>query len=377
MVYLDYSATTPVNPEVLKTFDKVSLEYPGNANSLHELGRKSADLMNASVKQIADILNVNSDEIILTSGASEANNLAILGTILKYRNRGKHILTTKLEHSSVSETVKFLESFGYTIEYLNLLPDGKIDLEDLKNKLTNETVLVSICQVNSEIGIMQDINKIGEILKEYQRVIFHVDGTQAIGKIKVDLTNIDLYSFSGHKIYGLKGIGCLVKKRGIELVPIIHGGKSQTIYRSGTPMPALYASFAKALRLVYTDFDSKYSHIVKLHDFLINELLKIDLIHVNSNENSIPQIINFSIQGIKPETMLHALSEKDIYISTKTACSEDNSLSESVLALTKNKDLAKSSLRISISYLTTEEEIKYFLKVLQEKIGELSFQKGE
>ena len=377
MVYLDYSATTPVNPEVLKTFDKVSLEYPGNANSLHELGRKSADLMNASVKQIADILKVNSDEIILTSGASEANNLAILGTILKYRNRGKHILTTKLEHSSVSETVKFLESFGYTIEYLNLLPDGKIDLEDLKNKLTNETVLVSICQVNSEIGIMQDVNQIGEILKEYPRVIFHVDGTQAIGKIKVDLTNIDLYSFSGHKIYGLKGTGCLVKKRGIELVPIIHGGKSQTIYRSGTPMPALYASFAKALRLIYTDFDSKYSHIVKLHDFLINELLKIDLIHVNSNENSIPQIINFSIQGIKPETMLHALSEKDIYISTKTACSEDNSLSESVLALTKNKDLAKSSLRISISYLTTEEEIKYFLKVLQEKIKELSFQKGE
>ena len=377
MVYLDYSATTPVNPEVLKTFDKVSLEYPGNANSLHELGRKSADLMNASVKQIADILKVNSDEIILTSGASEANNLAILGTILKYRNRGKHILTTKLEHSSVSETVKFLESFGYMVEYLNLLPDGKIDLEDLKNKLTNETVLVSICQVNSEIGIMQDINKIGEILKEYQRVIFHVDGTQAIGKIKVDLTNIDLYSFSGHKIYGLKGIGCLVKKRGIELVPIIHGGKSQTIYRSGTPMPALYASFAKALRLIYTDFDSKYSHIVKLHDFLINELLKIDLIHVNSNENCIPQIINFSIQGIKPETMLHALSEKDIYISTKTACSEDNSLSESVLALTKNKDLAKSSLRISLSYLTTEEEIKYFLKVLQEKIKELSFQKGE
>ena len=377
MVYLDYSATTPVNPEVLKTFDKVSLEYPGNANSLHELGRKSADLMNASVKQIADILKVNSDEIILTSGASEANNLAILGTILKYRNRGKHILTTKLEHSSVSETVKFLESFGYTIEYLNLLPDGKIDLEDLKNKLTNETVLVSICQVNSEIGIIQDVNQIGEILKEYPKVIFHVDGTQAVGKIKVDLTNIDLYSFSGHKIYGLKGIGCLVKKRGIELVPIIHGGKSQTIYRSGTPMPALYASFAKALRLVYTDFDSKYSHIVKLHDFLINELLKIDLIHVNSNENSIPQIINFSIQGIKPETMLHALSEKDIYISTKTACSEDNSLSESVLALTKNKDLAKSSLRISISYLTTEEEIKYFLKVLQEKIGELSFQKGE
>ena len=377
MVYLDYSATTPVNPEVLKTFDKVSLEYPGNANSLHELGRKSADLMNASVKKIADILKVNSDEIILTSGASEANNLAIIGTILKYRNRGKHILTTKLEHSSVSETVKFLESFGYTVEYLNLLPDGKIDLEDLKNKLTNETVLVSICQVNSEIGIMQDVNQIGEILKEYQRVIFHVDGTQAIGKIKVDLTNIDLYSFSGHKIYGLKGIGCLVKKRGIELVPIIHGGKSQTIYRSGTPMPALYASFAKALRLVYTDFDSKYSHIVKLHDFLINELLKIDLIHVNSNENCIPQIINFSIQGIKPETMLHALSEKDIYISTKTACSEDNSLSESVLALTKNKDLAKSSLRISLSYLTTEEEIKYFLKVLQEKIKELSFQKGE
>ena len=377
MVYLDYSATTPVNPEVLKSFNKVVEEYPGNANSLHKLGMKSKGLMEASVRQIATLLGVREDEVIFTSGASEANNLALEGVCLKYKNRGKHIITTKLEHSSVLDTVSFLEKEGYVVDYVNILENGKIDLSDLENKIKEDTFLVSINHVNSEIGIIQDVNMIGELLKKYPKIIFHVDGTQAIGKIKVDLSNIDLYSFSSHKIYGLNGVGCLIKKRNIELEPIIHGGKSQSIYRSGTPTHAMYASFAKALKLVLNDFDIKYNHVLNLNKRIREDLETIDNVHINSCKECVPHILNISILGIKPETMLHALAESDIYISTKTACSIDNSMSLSVFELTKDKDLAKTSIRISLSYLTTFEEIEYFLKVFKEKIVELSFMKGE
>ena len=377
MVYLDYSATTPVNPEVLKSFEKVVREYPGNANSLHKLGMKSFHLLDASCKQVASLMGVSKEEVIFTSGASEANNLAIVGTVLKYKNRGKHLLTTKLEHSSILETMAFLKTLGYEIEYINLLPNGKIDFNDLQNKLRDDTLLVSIHHVNSEIGIKQDVNEIGKILKQYPKVIFHVDGTQAVGKIPVSLENIDLYSFSSHKIYGLNGIGALIKKRPIELEPIIHGGKSQTIYRSGTPTHALSASFAKALKLVLEDFDNKYNYVLKLNKRIREFLETMNDIHINSPIDSIPHILNISVKGIKPETILHALAESDIYISTKTACSSDKSLSLSVLELTKNADYARSSIRISLSFLTKEEDIDYFLKVFKEKINELRFMKGE
>ena len=377
MIYLDYSATTPVAEEVLNSFNKVCCDYIGNANSLHDLGRESYDLMKACEKQIANILGVDKDEVIFTSGATEANNLALIGTALKYKNRGNHILTTKLEHSSVLDTVNFLEQNGFVVEYINILENGKIDLEDLKNKIRENTILISICHVNSEIGIVQNVDEIGKLLKKYPKILFHVDGTQAVGKIKVNLENIDLYSFSGHKIYGIVGIGCLIKKKNIELSSIIHGGKSQTIYRSGTPPIALYASIAKALKLVYTDFDNKYNYVLNLNKLLIKELETMNKVTINSNSECIPHIINISISGIKPETMMRALSTKGIYISTKTACSEDMSKSQSVFELTKNIELSTTSLRISLSYLTTENEINYFLKVLKEKINELSFAKGE
>ena len=175
MIYLDYSATTPVNKEVLDSFNKVCLDYPGNANSLHKLGRESFHLMEASVKQVAELLKVKSDEVIFTSGASESNNLAIIGSVFKYKNRGNHILTTKLEHSSVLDTIPFLEKNGFVIEYINILDNGKIDLKDLEKKIKDETILVSICEVNSEIGIIQDVNEIGEFLKKYPKIIFHVE----------------------------------------------------------------------------------------------------------------------------------------------------------------------------------------------------------
>ena len=377
MVYLDYSATTPVNKEVLNSFNKAVLEYPGNANSLHSLGTKSLHLLEAATKQVASLMGVNKEEVIFTSGASEANNLAIMGVINKYKNRGHHILTTKLEHSSILETLNYLEKEGYIIDYLKLDDNGHIDINDLKNKITDDTILVTISEVSSELGIVQDIKKIGEILKDYPRVIFHVDGTQAVGKIKVNLDNVDLYSFSSHKIYGLNGVGCLIKKRHIELEPIIHGGKSQTIYRSGTPTHALCASFAKALKLVLENQEEKYNHVLKLNQKIRKNLETMNDVVINSPIDSIPHILNISIKGIKPETMLHALAESDIYISTKTACASDASMSLGVFEVTKDRERAKSSLRISLSYLTTNEEIDYFLETFKSKLKELSFRKGE
>lgn len=376
MIYLDYSATTPVNEEVLESFNKTSLNYIGNANSLHKLGVESKKLMEAAVKQVSDILNVNSNEIIFTSGASESNNLAIFGVINKYKNRGKHIITTKLEHSSILSCVNYLKQNGYIIDYVKIDDNGLVDLNDLKKLVTNDTVLVSICEVNSEIGLIQNVNEIGEFLKDFPRCIFHVDGTQAIGKKQVNLENIDLYSFSAHKIYGLKGIGCLVKKENIQLEPIIHGGKSQTIYRSGTPALPLMVSFAKALKLVNQNFKEKYDHVLSLKSKLIESLKNIPNVYINSNDLCVPHIINISILNIKPETMLHALEQKEIYISTKTACSSDEGVSLSVYTLTNDLEKAKSSIRISLSYLTTIEEIDIFIKEFIECVKTLSSIRG-
>ncbi len=370
MVYLDYAATTPVDKRVLESFDRTCLEYIANPNSLHSEGVKAKKLMEAAVNQVATLLNVKDDEIIFTSGATESNNLAIMGVIDKYKDRGKTIITTKLEHSSILETVNYLEKNGYTIKYVKLDDNGLVDINNLKELLNDDVVLVSICEVNSEIGIMENVNEIANVLKEYPRVIFHVDGTGAIGKKHVDLTNIDLYSFSSHKIYGIKGVGVLVKKANITLEPLIHGGKSQSIYRGGTPALPLIVSTARALKLVLSDLDYNINYIKELSDKLKNGLSKIAGVTINSNDYSIPYIINFSVIGIKPETMLHALEEDEIYISTKTACASDE-YSIGVYELTKDIERAKSSLRISLSYLTKENEIDYFLNKIVEKINKL------
>mgnify|MGYP003307300267 CR=1 FL=1 len=375
MIYLDYSATTPVNKEVLESFNKVCMNYVGNPNSLHKLGNDSHKLMDAATKQISELLGVKSNEIIFTSGASESNNLAIFGVLNQYTSRGKHIVTTKLEHSSILATVNYLKSKGYIVDYAKINNDGLVDLDDLKKLLNNDTLLVSIAQVNSEIGIVQNVKEIGKIIKEYPRCIFHVDGTQAVGKTKLDLENVDLFSFSAHKIYGLKGIGCLIKKKHIELEPIIHGGKSQTIYRSGTPSLALMVSMAKALKIILQDFEKNNNYVKELNLKLKKELSDFDVI-INSNENCVNHIINISVLGVKPETLLHALEEKEIYVSTKTACSSDAGISLSVYTLTKSEELAKCSIRISLSHLTKEEEVLKFVNIFKEEVLKLRSIRG-
>ena len=372
IIYLDYSATTPVNEEVLDSFVKATRTYVGNPNSLHKLGVSANKLINDATKQISDILNVKPNEIIYTSGASEANNLAIKGICLR-NNKRKHIITTELEHSSVIGPCSYLQRLGYEVDFVKLDENGIVDLNDLKKLIKEDTILVSIASVNSEVGVLQPINEIGKLIKEVNKnTYFHSDITQSVGKVKINLDYVDLASFSAQKFYGLKGVGCLIKKENIVLEPLIHGGKSTTVYRSGTPALGLIVSTAKALRLAYLDFDKKYDYVCFLNKYLKEELSKINKVHINSNSYCVPHIVNISIENIKPETMQHALEQEEIYVSTQTACSSNNPVSKAVLAVTKNKNYASSSIRISLSYLTTKEEIDMFVKVLNNKIKELS-----
>lgn len=370
MIYLDYSATTQVNSEVLDTYINVSRNFIGNANSIHSLGTKSRELLDSATNQICDLLKVKKEEIIYTSGATEANNLALKGVTSYYR-RGKHIITTPLEHSSVSETVKYLESIGYKVSYVKILKNGLVDIDNLKSLITDETILVSINYVNSELGIRQNINEIGKLLKMYPKLFFHVDGTQAIGKIKVNLDNIDLFSFSSHKIYGPKGIGCLIKKENVNLTPLFHGGKSDSKYRSGTPALPLIVAFSKALRLSLQNLDDKYDKVLKLNNLIKHNLEKYKGVIINSNEECIPHILNISLLKIKPETFIHAMEKQNIFISTKSACSNPFEPSNTLKALGCEKEVSTTSIRISISSITTENEIETFNKIFNKEYERL------
>lgn len=373
MIYLDYSATTPVNSEVIDTYSKVCKEFIGNPNSLHSLGVKAKRLIDASTEQIADILGVKASEIIYTSGASEANNAAIKGVCLKYSNRGNHIITTELEHSSIIAPLNYLQNNGFEVDFVKLDENGLVDLDDLERLIRDDTILVSIASVNSEVGIRQDLKKISEVIRRHPKVTFHSDVTQSIGKEKVDFSLLDLASMSCQKFYGMKGIGALIKRDKLVIEPLIHGGKSTTIFRSGTPATPLIASFAKALRLMYEDFDNKQKKVWEIHDYLLDKLKCLD-IDINSNSYCLPNMVNVSLKNIKSEVMLHALEEKDIFISTQTACSTSD-YSKAVYAVTHNKKRASSSLRISLSYLTTKDEIDKFIEVFKESLEKLDMGK--
>ncbi len=368
MIYLDYSATTPVNDEVLESFNICSKKFIGNPNSLHKLGMASKQIIEDATNQIADILKVKPTEIIYTSGSSESNNLAIKGICLKYKNRGNHIITTNFEHSSIYGPINYLIDNGFEVDFVDTDDNGLVDINHLKSLVRENTILVTINAVNSEIGLLQPIEEIGKILKD-ANCFFHVDLTQAVGKVKIDIENVDLVSFTAHKFYGLKGIGCLIKKDKINLLPLIHGGKSTTVYRSGTPAPALIVSLAKALRLAITNLDLNNQKVMALNSYL-KDKLKYEGVYINSNNYSIPHIINISVLGVKPETMLHALAEDDIYISTQSACATGN-ISKAVLALTKDQKKAESSIRVSISHLTTKEEIDEFLQSFEKNCNSL------
>lgn len=374
MIYFDNSATTMVDDRVLETFNKVCVNYPGNANSIHSLGIKSKELEDYATGKIANLLGVKKSEVIYTSGATESNNMVLKGVTSKYKSRGNHIITSYLEHSSVLETCKYLESIGFVIDYVRIKEDGLIDLDHLKELMNDKTILVSIALVDSELGIKQDIKMISNIVREYPKCYLHVDATQAIGKVNVDFSLVDFLSMSGHKIFGMKGIGLLLKKESIVIDNLIHGGKSSTDYRSGTPALPLICSLMKALEIIMPNIDNNYDYVKKLNGEIINNLKKYDYVHINSTDNSIPYIINFSINDIKPETFIHALEEYDIYVSTRSACSTSD-VSSAVDSIYHDRKIASHSIRISLSYKNTMEEVDRFNKVFDEVYNKLLFKK--
>ena len=363
MIYLDYAANTPVDARVMDYYMDCSNRYIANPNSVHPLGREAGDRMNQITDRIAELFGILSKEIIYTSGASEANNLAIKGLAWANRHSGKHIISTGLEHSSVSGALTYLQSLGYEIDMVDITGDGLVDLVHLKELVRKDTVLVSVSYVDSELGIIQPISEIGELLKDYPNCFFHVDATQAVGKIPIDIKNIDLLSFTPHKFFGMNGCGVLIRKEQVVLEPLIHGGTSTTDYRSGSPALALAASIEKSLELAYLYQEERYQYVTRLHDKLIKELTKYKKVRVNSTGYSVPHIINLSVQGVKATLFQEALAEEGICISTKSACSVLNSPSRPVYEVTKDRKNALCSWRISISHLTSEEEIEAFLSI--------------
>lgn len=371
MIYLDYSATTPVDKRVLDTYVKVSTNFIGNPNSLHKLGVEAKKLETEATEQIARIMNIKDSEIIYTSCSSEANNLAIKGVALRNQKKGMHIITTNLEHSSIYGPIGYLQTNGFEVDFVKTDEFGQVDKDDLKRLLRDDTVLVSIGAVNSETGVKQDIEGLAEILKNYN-CYFHVDATQAVGKVRIDFNNVDLVSFAGHKFYGPKGIGVLIKKKDILIEPLIHGGKSTTKYRSGTPALPLIASISKALRLIDEKQDEYYEIVEHYNEKICKELKKYDNVRINSNKYSIPHMLNFSVINVQPETLQHELENYDIYISTQSACSSNNPVSKSVLEVTKDELRASHSVRVSLSGLTTREEVNKFLDAFSECYTKLS-----
>ena len=344
MIYLDYSATTPVNKEVLDTFVKVSTDFIGNPNSLHKLGLESKKIIDASTNQIKKILNVD-HEVIYTSGASESNNTVIKGIAMRYQNRGKHIITTKFEHSSIIAPLNYLQKQGFKVDFVNTLPNGLVDLDDLKRLITDDTILVTIGAVASEIGIRQPIEEIALLMKDYPNTFFHVDATQAIGKVSINLKDVDLVSFAAHKFYGLKGIGILLKKPNIDFEPLIHGGKSTTKYRSGTPAVALIASVAKALRLIKRDTAT------------LSALTKID--YKGTPRKSVKSIFNlldsFSINDVIKAINSLDLEDKDaIYERFGKTLNKINEVPYNTLAKIYNEILPK--LEKSMGFKTVVED---------------------
>lgn len=371
MIYLDYSATTPVDIDVFDTLSKVTKNYIGNPNSMHSLGQKSMELLESATKQIADIFGVSSNEIVYTGGSTESNNMAIIGAALANHKKGKHIIVSKLEHPSIYVICDYLKSIGFEISYVKNDSDGLIDFDDLKKLVREDTILVSISAVNSEIGIRQPLKMIRQIIKkENIGTVFHSDMTQAIGKVSVNMRDTDLASVSGQKIFGPKGIGFLYKSSMIKVTPLLYGSTKENI-NPGTPPLPLIAALSKAVRLANENLEKKERFVTLLNEKIVNTLSKYPNILFNKTKYSIPHILNISVMDVMPEVTVHALANHEIYVSSNTACSSGE-VSNAVLAVYNDLNRAKHTIRISLSHVTTTEEINRFLEVFKEEYEKLS-----
>lgn len=369
MIYLDYVSTTPLHQEVNKMYQSLLNDYFANADSLYNIGLQTSSLMEKSRSLTASLLGVKPQEIIFTSGASEANNLAIKGCAFQYQNRGKHLITTAVEHSSVYNTFEQLRDiFGFEVDFIHVNQQGELDLKELEDKIREDTILVSTMYVNNEVGNIFPIYDIYKIIqRKNPKIKYHVDMVQALGKIPIDLSIVDLASFSAHKIYGLKGSGVLYKKESTTLVPLICGGQQENGLRGGTSNTATHTMFAKTLRLALEKMDEHYSYVRNLNIYVRQALQNMGVVLNSPSEHVSPYILNFSCVGYKPEVILHALEAKDCYVSTKSTCSSHkNDVSRTLKAMNVPLDIAQSSIRISFSYLTTKQEIDIFIKNLED-----------
>ena len=376
MIYLDYSANTPADPAVLDAYVTAERRYIANPNSTHIAGQEARAEMERVTTSIANHLGVQPAEIIYTSGASEANNLAIKGLARLARHRGRHIIATPLEHSSVSGCLTALQEQGYEIDLLDLRPDGTPDLAHLQELLRPDTVLVAVSAVDSELGVVQPVDAIARLVHSVPGCRLHVDATQAVGKIPVSFSGADTMSLTAHKFYGLNGIGVLLKRRELVVEPLIHGGESTTIFRSGTPTTALIVSFAKALELALDALPERFSAVQALNFRLRQALAAYPLVRINSPDDAIPHILNLSVQGVRGPAFQKALDEKGVCVSVKSACSSDALPSRAVFAVSRDRKNALSSWRISLSHRTTSEELTQFLQAFDSCYQDLTHTPG-
>ncbi|NJP36985.1 cysteine desulfurase family protein [Alkalicoccus luteus] len=379
MIYLDNSAATIPDEEVLKTFTKASSAYFGNPSSLHKLGGEASALLEKAREKAAELLEAEQHQVLFTSGATESNNLAVQGTAYARQNRGKHVVVSSLEHPSILEAVAYLEREGWDVTRVSPQMNGDVTAQSVKRALREDTVLVCMMHVNNETGAILPAEEVGLMLKRYPRIHYHVDAVQAVGKIPVSFRTIgaDSLSISAHKIHGLKGTGLLVYRDTRNLTPLFFGGAQESGIRAGTENPAGAAAAVKALRLAVSNRPEHAAHMRDLNVQLETFFKERKEVVINSPAQRAPHIINVSCPGRKAETVVHALEQREIYISTTSACSSRVSNESSVLKeMGADQSVAESAVRISLSGRTTAEEIGSFMKAWEQTVPEVTLAKG-
>jgi cysteine desulfurase len=369
MIYFDNSATTKPFTEVIESFVKVTNEYFANPSSLHRLGGQAEQLLSQARAQLANLLKVKSSEIYFTSGGTESNNLAVKGTALMHKGRGKHLITTSIEHPSVSNAIEQLEKIGFNVTYLPVDQNGIVQIGDIEKAIRPDTIFISTMHVNNEVGSIQPIKEIGKLLKKYPKILFHVDAVQAVGKVPFDLKEfgVDLFSVSAHKFHGLKGVGALFIREGVRIASLNSGGNQENNIRSGTENVAGVVAMAKALRMTMERCDRSSISLRNMQKMLINGLCEIPGITVHTAfEHAAPHIIKFSAAWMKAETYVHALEPEQIFVSTTSACSSKRKMpSKTLLAMGVSEYLAERAIRISLSFDNTMAEAMEFITAVK------------
>ncbi|MBR3824798.1 MAG: cysteine desulfurase [Lachnospiraceae bacterium] len=378
-VYLDNSATTRVLPEVAQLMTKVMCDDYGNPSSMHRKGVEAESYIRYAKETLARLLKVSEKEIIFTSGGTEADNMALIGCAMANMRRGRHLITTRIEHPAVLQTMNYLESQGFQVTYLPVDKTGRVRLEDLQRAIRPDTILVSMMYVNNEIGSLQPIAEAGALIKRMNpAILFHVDAVQGFGKFKIypKKLNIDLMSVSSHKIHGPKGVGFLYVGEKVKILPITYGGGQQKNMRSGTENVPGIAGMAKAAELMYEHLDEEVQHLYELKEYFVKGVSSLEGIQVNGLipgdadcRATAPHVVSVSVAGVRSEVLLHALEDKGIYISAGSACASNKpQTSETLKAIGLQREYWDSTIRFSFSVLTTKEEIDYTLQVLYEMI---------